>query len=103
MTEFITWEMLGDFTILTGIVLAATQFTKNLPLIKKLPTNYLAWIIAFILITLTHVHVADFQLTDIILYGLSAMFISSSAGGIYAVGEKRASKLAVATDKETTE
>lgn len=87
MNEFITWEMLGDFVKLTGIVLAATQFTKNLPLIKKLPTKYLSWLIAFVLITVTNINVGAFAPMDIVLYALSAMFVGTSASGIYDTGK----------------
>ena len=96
MNEFITWEMLGDFVKLTGIVLATTQFVKNLPLIKKIPTQYLSWFVSFILITLTNVHTGVFTPVDLVLYALSAMFIGTSASGIYDVGN------AGSKNKETT-
>lgn len=89
MNEFITWEMLGDFVKLTSITLAVTQFTKNAPLIKKIRTQYWSWFVAFILITLTNIHMTSFVLMDIVLYALSAMFISTSASGIYDVGSAK--------------
>lgn len=88
MNEFITWEMLGDFVKLTSIVFTATQYTKNAPIIKKIPTKYWSWIVAFILITLTNINTNTFVLIDLALYGLSAMFISTSANGIYNAGDK---------------
>lgn len=92
MNEFITWEMLGDFVKLTGIVVAVTQFTKNAPIVKKIPTRYWSWIIAFILIVITSINTNKFAIMDTVLYALSAMFISTSANGIYAAGEKRLKK-----------
>ena len=89
MNEFITWNMLGDFVKLTGIVVAVTQFTKNAPVVGKIKTQYWSWFIAFILITLFNVNIKTFEWMDLVLYGLSAMFISTSANGIYAVGEKK--------------
>lgn len=88
MNEFITWEMLGDFVKLTSIVFAATQFTKNLPIVGKIRTQYWSWVIAFIIITLFNVNVDTFKCMDLVLYGLSAMFISTSASGMYDVGSK---------------
>ena len=93
--QFITWEMLRDFALLTGIVLTATQFIKNLPLIVKIPTKYVAWFVAFILIILTNIQSKSFTGLDIILYALSAMFISTSANGIHDMGKKK--------EKEETE
>lgn len=89
MNEFITWEMLGDFVKLTSITLAVTQFTKNAPLIKKIRTQYWSWFVAFVLITLTNIHMTSFALMDIVLYALSAMFVSTSASGIYDVGSAK--------------
>lgn len=98
MQEFITWEMLGDFVKLAGIVLAATQFTKNLPLIKKLPTKYLSWLIAFVLITITNINVGTFTPMDIVLYALSAMFVGTSASGIYDTGKVKEAVNTMAKD-----
>lgn len=99
MNEFITWEMLGDFVKLTGIVLATTQFVKNLPLIKKIPTQYLSWLVSFVLITLTNIHTSSFAPMDIILYALSAMFIGTSASGIYDVGSTSSDRTAKIAEK----
>ena len=88
MNEFITWDMLSDFVKLTSIVFAATQFTKNLPIVGKIRTQYWSWIIAVIIITLTHFNMDNFAWMDLLLYGLSAMFISTSASGMYDVGSK---------------
>nr|DAW53655.1 MAG TPA: holin [Caudoviricetes sp.] len=93
MNEFITWEMLGDFVKLTGIVLATTQFVKNAPLIKKIPTQYLSWLVSFVLITLFNIHTSNFTPMDIVLYALSAMFIGTSASGIYDVGGTSSDKI----------
>lgn len=87
--QFITWEMLRDFALLTGIVLTTTQFIKNLPLIEKIPTKYVAWFIAFVLIILMNIQSKSFSGLDVVLYALSAMFISTSANGIHDMGKKK--------------
>lgn len=99
MNEFITWEMLGDFIKLTSIVLAATQFLKNIKFLKKFPTRYLSWILAFIFITLTNVNIHTFKVMDILLYALSAMFVSTSASGIYDTGVKKEVKTDTSSQK----
>lgn len=98
--QFVTWEMLRDFALLIGIVLTATQFIKNLPGIRKIPTKYLAWIIAFILIILTNIQSKSFTGLDIVLYALSAMFISTSANGIHDMGKKKEFEVQVETVEE---
>ena len=87
MEDFVTWEMLSDFVKLTGIVFATTQFVKNFPFLKKIPTQYLSWMIAFLLILFTHLQGGNFAVLDILLYLLSAIFISSSANGIFDLGK----------------
>lgn len=102
MNEFITWDMLSDFVKLTSIVFAATQFTKNLPIVGKIRTQYWSWIIAVFIITLTHFNMNNFAWMDLLLYGLSAMFISTSASGMYDVGSKIVKDPNEAKTKEPT-
>lgn len=92
MNEFITWAMLGDFVKLTAISLAATQFTKTLPGIKKIPTQYLCWIITFLLIIATNINLKTFVPMDLVLYALSSIFISASASGVYDMGNRNKNK-----------
>ena len=101
MNEFITWDMLSDFVKLTSIVFAATQFTKNLPVVGKIRTQYWSWIIAFFIITLTHFNMKNFAWMDLLLYGLSAMFISTSASGMYDVGSKMVKEKPIEETKQS--
>lgn len=101
MNEFVTWEMLGDVVKLTGIVLAVTQFVKNRKFVKKVDTQTLAWFIAFALITITNINLDKFAWMDLVLYALSALFISASASGIYIAGDKKSKTTStVLTEKQ---
>ena len=40
MNEFLTWEVLLTFTGLVTTTYMVTEFTKEIPVIKKLPTKY---------------------------------------------------------------
>ena len=53
-----------------------------MPFISKLKTKYLSWIVAFTLITITNVATNVFVPKDMVLYSISAIFISLSSNGM---------------------
>ena len=82
MEQFITWEMLNTYTSFVAIVYMVVEFTKGLPLIKKIPTKYWSFIITFILLTIVNLVIGSFKGVDIVLYILSAVSISLGANGL---------------------
>lgn len=82
MNEFVTWEMLINYSTLVTIVFMVVEFTKNLKIFDILPTKYYSAIISIILIVLTHLQAGTFKLWDIVLYILSGIVISLSANGL---------------------
>ncbi len=82
MNEFVTWEMLVNYSTLVTIVFMVVEFTKNLRIFNILPTKYYSAIISIILIVLTHLQAGTFELWDIVLYVLSGIVISLSANGL---------------------
>ncbi len=82
MNEFVTWEMLINYSTLVTIVFMVVEFTKNLKIFDILPTKYYSAIISIILIVLTHLQAGTFELWNIVLYILSGIVISLSANGL---------------------
>ncbi len=82
MNEFVTWEMLVNYSTLVTIVFMVVEFTKNLKLFDILPTKYYSAIISVLLIVLTHLQGGTFELWNIVLYILSGIVISLSANGL---------------------
>jgi len=82
MDMFVTWESLAIFGSLVTINFSIVEFIKELPLVRLLKTEYLSWVIAFALITITNLVLKSFVATDMILYAISAIFISTSGNGI---------------------
>lgn len=82
MEQFITWDILTTYATFVTIVFMVVEFIKELKYIKNIPTKYLSFIIAFILLTITNVVVGNFKGTDIILYALSGISISLGANGL---------------------
>lgn len=82
MEQFITWEILATYTSFITIVFMVVEFTKELPLIKKIPTKYWSFIISFILLTVVNLVGNTFNLVDLVLYALSSISISLGANGL---------------------
>jgi hypothetical protein len=82
MDNFITWDVLVNYTTFVSIVYMVVEFTKTLPLVKKIPTKYWSFITSFVLIIMTNLAVGSFVAKNILLYSLSSIAISLSANGL---------------------
>ena len=82
MENFITWETLGEIATLAGIIFSVVEFTKELPIIRMIPTKYWSFLVGFMLILAFNLHANTFTYWDIVLYILSAITISLSANGL---------------------
>lgn len=89
MEQFLTWEVLSDYVTFIGIVFSIVAFTKELPLIKLIPTRLWSFIVSFLLLIVVNVHNVTFVWFDLILYGINAIIISSSANGIADANTKK--------------
>lgn len=83
MNNFFTYEMLLTYATCVTAVFGTTQFIKDLPLIKKIPTKYVSFFVALIIVVITNLAVKEFKVSNILLYILSSVFISMNANGIY--------------------
>lgn len=83
MNNFFTYEMLLTYATCVTAVFGTTQFIKDLPLIKKIPTKYVSFFVALIIVVITNLAVKEFKVSNVLLYILSSVFISMNANGIY--------------------
>lgn len=82
MEQFLTWDMISDYVTFVGIVFSIVAFTKELPLIKLIPTRLWSFIVSFLLLILVNIHSNTFECFDLVVYGINAILIGSSANGI---------------------
>lgn len=82
MDTFLTWEVLLTFSGLVGAVYMVVEFTKEIQLIKKIPTRYWSYFIALFLLIATNLVTGTFNYKDIILYLLNAIVVSLSSNGL---------------------
>lgn len=82
MENFLTWDVLTTYASFICVVYMVVEFTKELPLIKKIPTRYWSFLIALILLVITNFAMKTFKPMDICLYALSAISISLGSNGL---------------------
>ena len=85
MTEaFLSW---GDLVTYGGAVMAVliiTEFTKDLPGIRRIPTRLWAYLIALVLLTAATVFTADsLRAEDILLCLVNGVIVAMAAVGSY--------------------
>lgn len=82
--EFFTWAYLASYAGATVAVLIIVQFTKDLPLISKIPTRIWAYLISvLILILATLFTVDDITPSVILLCLINAVIVAMAAVGSY--------------------
>jgi len=82
MENFMTWETLLTYTTFVSTIFMVVEFTKELPLIKKIPTRYWSFLISLGLLTIVNIVMKNFKWEDIVLYALSSMAISLGSNGL---------------------
>ena len=94
MENFLTWDVLTTYASFVSIVFMVVEFTKDLKIIKKIPTKYWSFFIAFILLCATNIVMNTFRVADIILYLLTSISISLGSNGLsnFNKGNKEDSK-----------
>ena len=89
MENFMTWETLLTYTTFVSTIFMVVEFTKELPLIKKIQTRYWSFLVSLGLLTIVNVVMKDFKWEDIVLYALSSMAISLGSNGLSNFNSKR--------------
>jgi len=89
MNNFVNWDMLFEWASFVSIVLMLTQFTKDIKIIKKIPTKYWSFIIALILMVISNLEANSFKIVDLVLYIISSVLASMNANGIYDFAVKK--------------
>lgn len=98
MDEFLTWEVLLTFTGLVTTTYMVTEFTKEIPLINKIPTKYWSYLIALVLLVSVNLVSGTFRYEDILLYLLNGIPVSLSANGLNNFNMKKKSGVELETD-----
>ncbi len=83
-TSLFTWNTLATLSGCTAATLLIVQFLK-VPLDKvwKIPTRFLAWVIAFVLLLLAHLIAGDLTWACVPLVLLNSLLVALATMGAY--------------------
>lgn len=90
--SFFTWSDLATYAGSTLAVMIVVQFTKELPVIKKIPTRLWAYLLSVVILILGTVFtVSPIAPQDILLCLINAVLVAMAAiGGYHAVADVKA-------------
>lgn len=81
MNEFVSWETLGTFAGCAALVGILTQFTKGL--FSKLPTQWLSYIYAVVVMALAAIFTTGFSWPTLALIPFNAVIVAMSSNGAF--------------------
>jgi hypothetical protein len=88
MSEFINWATLGTYGGALAMVLVLTQFTKELTIIKNIPTQIWSYILSFGVLILANSFTNGLTLDIIAQTVFNAVIISLGANGGFGATQK---------------
>ena len=99
MDEFFSWQMLATFAGATAATGILTQFLKNL--IPKLPTQWLSYLLALVLLCAATAAIGDFtDWTSWAILPLNAALVSMASNGAFAAVKRAAASLPEKSGRE---
>ena len=81
MNECVSWETLGTFAGCAALVGILTQFTKGL--FSKLPTQWLSYIYAVVVMALAAIFTTGFSWPTLALIPFNAVIVAMSSNGAF--------------------
>jgi len=85
MGEFMTWDILGTIVGATAATCLLTQFIKNIPIQKKIPTQIISYFIAAAVLISAKIATHGFQIDMLILCLINAIAVSFCSNGGYSI------------------
>lgn len=79
--EFVEWSMLATSAGALTMVLIITQLTKNLWIIKKIPTQIWSYIIALLILYPAYLFTGQLNASNAVLILFNGMIIALAANG----------------------
>lgn len=83
MNEFFTWSLLGTYSGAILAVTLITQFVKGIGFIDRVPTRFVSWVVAVIVLIMAQLFTAQLTVSSAVLTLLNAVVVSLAANGTY--------------------
>mgnify|MGYP000915231846 CR=1 FL=1 len=97
-TDFLTIDYISTFMGTVAVTMLIVQFLKELPGIKKIPTKYFTFIVAFLNILICSFITGNFAVSNLYLMLINAMLVTFAATGGYDFAAK---SVKIQKDKST--
>ncbi len=81
MNDFLNWDILATYAGALTMVGALTQLTKNIPFIKKIPTQLLSYFLSLLVLFPATLFVSGLDLRSSVLIFFNAAIVSLAANG----------------------
>jgi hypothetical protein len=81
--DFLTIDYIGTFMGTVVVTMLLVQFFKELPGVKRIPTKYFTFIIAFLNIFLCSILTNSFEINNLYLIFINAMLVTFTSTGGY--------------------
>ena len=82
--NFFDWSYLGSFTGALVAVTLLTEMIKALPVVKRIPTQLVSWVLALVVLVLAQLFTGTLDAQNVVLSVLNAAMVSLAANGGYA-------------------
>ena len=82
--NFFDWNYLGSFTGALVAVTLLTEMIKALPVVKRIPTQLVSWVLALVVLVLAQLFTDTLDARNVVLGVLNAAMVSLAANGGYA-------------------
>lgn len=83
--EFFTWDRLGTYAGAAALVALVTQLTKELPYIKKIPTQVWSYILAVLVLIASQVFTGTLSASSAALSLANGVLVSLASNGGYSL------------------
>ncbi len=88
MSEFISWTTLITYGGALAMVMVLTQFTKELPFTKNIPTQYWSYILAFVVLVVANAFTGGLTLDVLAQTVFNSVIVSLSANGGFNLAQR---------------
>lgn len=93
MNEFVTWEFVKSYSGAILTVTLLTQFVKGVGFIERIPTRFVSYVIAVLVMLLAQIFTGGFTLSSAALTLINAVIVSLAANGTYDLCKKEVARL----------
>lgn len=83
--EFFTWDRLGTYAGAAALVALVTQLTKELPYVKKIPTQVWSYILAVLVLIASQVFTGTLSASSAALSLANGVLVSLASNGGYSL------------------